>query len=152
MNDRGIKLLNTANWQIADLIELLSTADQAALRLPCPGREQLGDGTVAACALHTAHTYRRIAGFLRGHADDNRHDAADHDRAQNVDPRDLLARLAKAQDTLTILAHLTDEQLDAVPPAGTARFCDGHRTFEQVVTGMLKHQGRQIDALKAALA
>ncbi|MDQ6803443.1 MAG: hypothetical protein M3065_00430 [Actinomycetota bacterium] len=39
------------------------------MRLPCPGREELGDGTVAACAMHTADNYHRIAGFLNGQGD-----------------------------------------------------------------------------------
>jgi hypothetical protein len=35
------------------------------LSLLCRGREKLGDGTVAALALHTADSYVRIAGFLQ---------------------------------------------------------------------------------------
>lgn len=48
----------TANRQLAALIGLFSTRDEAVLCLPCPGREKLGDGTVAAIALHTADNYR----------------------------------------------------------------------------------------------
>jgi hypothetical protein len=51
MNERGTQLLETANAQTDELIGLISTGGEAALRLPCPGREKLGDGTVAACAL-----------------------------------------------------------------------------------------------------
>jgi hypothetical protein len=39
-----------------------------------------------------------------------------------------------------------------VPPADQARFCDGQRTLEQVLSRMLKHQSHQIDALRAAIA
>jgi hypothetical protein len=49
------------------------------------------------------------------------------------------------------MAELTDDQLDSVPPVGSFRFCDGQRTLEQVVASLLKHQGRQVDAMKAAV-
>ena len=43
-------------------------------------------------------------------------------------------------------------QLDAIPPDGSFRFCDGQRTLEQVLAGLLKHQAHQIEALRSALA
>src|SRR4030081_170740 len=64
MTARARQLNATADGQIAELIGLMSTLDEATLRLPCPGREKLGDGTVAACARHTADNYRRIAAFV----------------------------------------------------------------------------------------
>jgi hypothetical protein len=105
MNERGTQLLETANGQISELIGLISTRGEAALRLPCPGREKLGDGTVAACALHTADNYHRIAGFLDGHSDGRHrriarflhgHDESKHRgdyRAENIDLQTLLERL-----------------------------------------------------------
>lgn len=71
--------------------------------------------------------------------------------ARKIDLRGLLERLSAGQEALALLAELTDEQLDTVPPAGTFRFCDGHRTIVLVVSGALKHQGHQIDAIRAAL-
>lgn len=65
MTERGRALHATADQQIAGLIGLLSRLDEAALHLPCPGREKLGDGTVAACARHTADNYQRIAAFVQ---------------------------------------------------------------------------------------
>jgi hypothetical protein len=65
MTERGKQLHATADQQITELIDLISTLDEAALRLPCPGREKLGDGTVGASARHTADNYRRIAGFVQ---------------------------------------------------------------------------------------
>lgn len=164
MNDRGAQLLNTANEQISDLIGLISTRGAVALRLSCPGREKLGDGTVAACALHTADNYHRIAGFVEGQRNGGhhrmaslRHGHADHThqddyRAGNVDLQALLNRLAAGRTALSALADLTDEQLDTVPPASDMKFCDGQRALEQVVTNQLKHQSHQLDALNAALA
>jgi hypothetical protein len=49
---RTEQLHATAEAQIDELIALMATLDEAALRLPCPGREKLGDGTVG--ALRTA--------------------------------------------------------------------------------------------------
>jgi hypothetical protein len=180
MSERGTQLLQIANGQINELIDLFSRRGATVLSLPCPGREKLGDGTVAALALHTADSYLRIAGFLqatsrmpvpgqsrhriprfllaRGHRPP-RHgkggrNEGTHDRdytAENVDLPGLLERLSAGRDTLSLLADMTDEQLDTLPPAGSFRFCDGQRTLAQVVSGLLNHQGHQIDAMKAAL-
>ncbi len=76
MSERGTQLLETATGQIDELIGLISTRGGAALRVPCRGREKLGDGTVAACALHTADNYHRIAGFLQGQSDGWHHQIA----------------------------------------------------------------------------
>jgi hypothetical protein len=65
MTERGQDLHATADGQIAGLIGLMSTLDEVTLRLACPGREKLGDGTVAACARHTADNYQRIATFVQ---------------------------------------------------------------------------------------
>lgn len=143
MSQRGTQLLEIADGQISELTRLLSTRGDAILTLPCAGREKLGDGTVAACALHTADNYHRIAEFLGGQCDGQHHGERIHNRhymVENVDLQILLERLSSASEALSILAHLTDEQLDAVPPASNMRFCDGNRTTEQVVSSMLKHQ------------
>lgn len=170
MGARGTELHATATTQISELIGLLSTRGEMVLTLPCPGREKLGDSTVGAVASHTANNYRRIGEFLevtvdarRGHrpgrlgvADDWRHGhtpgdhGGDHS-AQNLDLDDLLERLSAARDALGLLAELSDEQLDAVPPAGEMRFCDGRRTLEQIMASLLKHQRHQVDAVKAAV-
>jgi hypothetical protein len=166
MSERGIQLRETADRQISELIGLLSARGEAALSLPCPGREKLGDGTVAALALHTADSYLRIAGFLQttgqmpraqaaeGHANRG-HDEGTHNgdyTAKNVDLRRLLERLSAGRDALAPLADLTDERLDTVPPTGSFRFCDGQRTLHQVVASLLNHQGHQIDAIQVAVA
>jgi hypothetical protein len=65
MTERGKQLHATADAQIAELIDLISTLDEAALRRPCPGREKLRDGTVAASGRHTPDNYQRIAAFVQ---------------------------------------------------------------------------------------
>lgn len=179
MSERATQLHQLADGQLSGLIALLSAHDEAALRLACPGREKLGDGTVAACASHTADNYLRIAVFLRGedhqpaaHGDRGRgrhrvpsflrarghgsgHDQGGHSApyaAVNVDRAGLLVRLSSGRDALGILGELTDEQLDAVPPPSDMKFCDGQRTLQQIVANLLNHQTHQLDTLKAALA
>jgi hypothetical protein len=79
MTERSQELHATADGQIAGLIDLVSTLDEAALRLPCPGREKLGDGTLAASVRHTADNYQRIAAFVQT---SDRMSGA-HERTQN---------------------------------------------------------------------
>ena len=185
MTERGKQLHATADGQIAELIALISTLDEAALRRPCPGREKLGDGTVGASARHTADNYERIAGFVQtsdrmsgahgpaqrrrsSHpsvpasdrprtADHAGHDpgAGQHDggyTADTIDVGAVVEQLSASRDTLGRVAELTDTQLDAIPPDGSFRFCDGQRTLDQVLAALLKHQAHQIDALRTAVA
>jgi hypothetical protein len=185
MTERADQLHATADEQIAQLIDLASSLDGTSARLPCPGREKLGDGTVAACAQHTADNYQRIAAFVKNsdqvsgaHTPGRRsehsvppivrrlrhgptrktpHGAgiAGHDTQYTADSVDLKAVVQKLSDSraaLQRIAQLTDNQLDASPPDGSFRFCDGQRTLEQVLASLLKHQGHQIDTLRAAVA
>jgi hypothetical protein len=64
MTNRAAELHTTADQQVSELIELLSERSEEQLREPCPGREKLGDGTIAAAALHFADNYGRIASFV----------------------------------------------------------------------------------------
>jgi hypothetical protein len=183
MTERGQELHATADEQTAELIDLVSTLDEATLRLPCPGREKLGDGTVAACTQHTADNYQRSAAlvetsgrmsaahaptphgghgiprFLRvlghGPADHGEHGPGagqhgDSYSADNIDLDAVVKQLTASRGTLGQVAELTDSQLDAIPPKNSFRFCDGQRTLEQVLAGLLKHQRHQVDALADA--
>jgi hypothetical protein len=185
MTQRAKQLHATTDAQIAELIDLISTLDEAALRRPCPGREKLGDGTVGASTRHTADNFRRIAGFVetggalsgehrtaqRGrhrtprflraighgpaHHGEREPGAGRHDgeyTADTIDVGAVLEQLSASRATLGRIAKLTDPQLDAIPPDGSFRFCDGQRTLEQVLVGLLNHQGHQVEALRSALA
>ena len=155
MSDRSRQLAADADRQITELRALLSTTDEAALRRTCPGRGKLGDGTVGAVALHTTDTYLRIARFLQGCGESPHTPAGPHENGhstETVSLTKLLERLTAGDRTPSQLAELVDEQLESVPPAGRARFCDGQRTLEQVLSGMLKHQAHQIEALRTAIA
>jgi hypothetical protein len=183
--ERGRQLFDTADGQLAELIGLLSAGGEEAFSRPCPGREKMGNGTVAACATQTTDHYRRIAEFLltagqttrastaavedghrmqrflraRGHGPGDHAESArehgahdDRETTQNLDLGGLLERLTVCRNALAVLAELSDAQLDSVPPTGSFRFCDGQRSLEQVVAALLKHQGHQIDAMRAAVA
>jgi hypothetical protein len=184
LSERAARLHTAAERQIGELIDALSTTDQATLAHPCPGREKLGDGTIAAIAAHTAQNYQRIGIFLaptervptrqspqrnaedrvrglpRGlrhkppentdHVPGDRHgDGHNPDRATAPE---IIQGLRTARDRLAVITRLTDEQLDAVPPKESFRLCDGKRTLEQVLAGLLKHQAHQVQAVKAALS
>lgn len=184
MTDRAQVLAAAAQGQIAELVELLSTLDQAALCRPCRGREKLGDGTIGAALRHAADNYQRIAGFVetgarrsgahqpaghgghripkflralghgpQAHAPQD-HGADRHDNGYTADKVDIglvVEQLNSYRDTLGRIAELTDRQLDQVPPKDSFRFCDGQRTLEQVLAGLLKHQHHQVQTIKAAL-
>ena len=154
MTKRGTELLDKANAQVGELLRLIATGGEATLRRPCPGREKLGDGSIGTVALLTGRNDHRIASFVHGN------DEGAHDRGRPHNPphttdditlHQLLHELSTAQSALSLLADLTDDQLDDVPPAGSARFSDGQRTLEQVISAMLNHQRHQVDAFRAAV-
>jgi hypothetical protein len=152
MTERGKQLHTTADGQIAELVGLITNVDEATLGLPCQGRGKLGDGTVAASAQHTTENYERIAAFVGGVCGP----VAGHHRrgytAGTFDRDRVLQQLYGARDAVGVVVRLTEGQLDAIPPKDSFRFCDGERTLEQVIAGLLKHQGHQVDALRAAIS
>ena len=81
------------------------------------------------------------------------HGADQHDNgytAENIDLDAVVEQLNASRETLGRIAELTDSQLDAIPPKDSFRFCDGQRTLEQVLAGLLKHQAHQVEALRTA--
>jgi hypothetical protein len=176
MSERGTQLFQMADGQLSELIDLLSTRDEATLSLPCPGRQKLADGTVGALATHTADNYLRIADFIAADPtappSNSTHRSfrsiasrfAGHGRGEHgpsmhapgaagtTDRAGVLDRLSNGREAMRALDKLTDEQLDTVPPASDMKFCDGQRTLEQIATSLLNHQNHQLDALKDALA
>lgn len=166
MRQRAERLRTVVDEQIADLMGVVETLDESTLRRPCPGREKLSNGTVGACVRHTADNYQRIAAFVqtsdrtsspqhpaRAHYAEPGPGAGQHEdqpTADAIDLDDLVKQLSASRDGLGQIAELTDAHLDAIPPKASFRFCDGQRTLEQVLAALLKHQGHQVDALKAA--
>jgi hypothetical protein len=105
-----------------------------------------------------AHGGHRIPRFLRalGHGPQDHaprdHGAAEHDNGYTADfDVDLVVeQLGASREALGRIAELNDSQLDQVPPKDSFRFCDGQRTLEQVLAGLLKHQAHQLEALGTA--
>jgi hypothetical protein len=147
MSEQSTQLLRTAHTQISELIELFSGRDEDVLAGPCPGRAKLGDGTIGAVALHTAENYARIASFLANQSDGGHADARS---GRAITLPALLELLVGSRDALQLLGNLSDERLGTVPPAGLLRFCDGNRTLQEVLAGMLAHQAHNVETLKAA--
>ena len=149
MGTRAEKLHLEAVGQIDKLVGLSEGWDDADLRRPCPGREKLGDGSVGSLLAHTTDNYLRIAAFLGGDAPatEGDHRPSHHDPTEAADPDALRHRLVRARVELGRIAELDDLRLDSIPPEGAFRFCDGKRSLEEVLTGLLTHQGHQVDAL-----
>jgi hypothetical protein len=150
MTEPAQQLLATANEQIDELIGLITGVDETALRLPCPGREKLGDGTVGAAIAHTADNYERIADFVT--ASHRRLSHVEQYAAGNAKSEAIVTQLGTTRDTFRRIGELSDVQLDAIPPRDSFRFCDGKRTVQQVLAGLLKHQRHQLDALNRAVS
>ena len=109
-------------------------------------------------AQHVGHRVpRSLRALGHGPQDHAKHDhaATQHDNgytAESVDLDVVVEQLAASRVAAGRIAELTESQLDQVPPKDSFRFCDGQRTFEQVLAGLLKHQAHQIEALQAAVA
>jgi hypothetical protein len=171
MSDRAEQLYTTANGQIEQLVALLSSTDNATLHLPAPGREKLGDGTIGALVAHTADNYQRIAEFVQtsdrtaathrpgqsgGHRIPRFMRALGHRPPEHSDhgpgaAAEILKQLTLSLGKLTQVNGLTNSQLNAVPPDGSFRFCDGKRTLQQVLASLLNHQAHQVQAIESAL-
>jgi hypothetical protein len=100
---------------------------------------------------------RVLGGFGHRPPDHGQNEAAGHTEqdtytADTARSTDITQQLTAAGENLERIGQLTDQQLDAVPPKGRFRFCDGQRSLEQVLAGLLKHQEQQLQALRAALA
>lgn len=165
MNERGTELMTKASRQLDEMAEFFGTLDEAELRKPCPD-EGAGDGpgdTVGAVAAHMAEGYHHLGRFLQAtgyapgspttgnsHGQSRRHGL---DRAQAPEAvSDVLDRLTRGKAPIGLLADLTDEQLDSVPPAGSSRFSDGRRTLQGVIDAVIAHQAAHLVTLKRAVA
>lgn len=159
MSERATRLMAKADGQLSEIIEFFGTLDEADLRKSCPdeGAEHSAGDTVGAVAAHMAEGYHHLGRFLKAtgnvpgpQAKPNNH-RHDHGHASEALP-DIRVRLASGRTPIRVLTDLTDEQLDSVPPAGSSRFSDGHRTLEQVIDAVIAHQAAHLSTLKRAVA
>jgi hypothetical protein len=148
MSEQGQQLRRTADAQISELIELFSGWDDGVLARPCPDRAKLADGTIGTVAWHAAENYGRIAAFLNDQPDGGHAGARP---SQDITLLELEQLLVLGRDALQTLGDLSEERLNAVPPAGAMRFCDGRRTLQEVLVGLFAHQAHNVETLKTAL-
>lgn len=168
MSERGTELMRKASRQLDEMAEFFGSLDDADLRKPCPedGIGDRSDGdTVGAVAAHMAQGYHFLGKFLqadgyvpgspaagnrkgRGHRYGRGHGGT---LAPAALP-DVVDRLTGGKAPIGLLADLTGEQLDSVPPAGSSRFSDGSRTLEQVIDEVIAHQAAHLVLLKRAVA
>ena len=176
MGDRGTRLMAKADGQLSETIEFFATLEEADLRKACTdeGAEDSSGGTVAAVAAHTAEGYHQLGRFLRaagyvpglpetgsdrgrGHGgrDRGQDRGQEHRHAHGHAPDalpDMRGRLSEGKVPIGLLAELTDEQLDGLPPAGSSPFSDGRRTLDRVIEAAIAHQAAHLLALKRAVA
>ncbi len=167
VNERGTELMRKASRQLDEMAEFFGTLNDADLRKPCPD-DDTGDSdgdTVGAVAAHMAQGYHFLGKFLQADgyvlgspAMGNRKGRGHRYRpghGRTFPPAalpDVVDRLTGGKAPIGLLADLTDEQLDSVPPAGSSRFSDGSRTLEQVIDEVIAHQAAHLVTLKRAVA
>jgi hypothetical protein len=157
MSERGARLMAKADRQLSEMVEFFGTLDEADLCKPCHDDTGHGPGgTVGAVAAHMAEGYHLLGRFLQATgyvpgslAMGNNH-GHDHGHAPEALP-DMRDRLTGGKAPIGLLADLTDEQLDSVPPPRSSRFSDGHRTLEQVIDAAIAHQAAHLMTLKGAV-
>jgi hypothetical protein len=159
MGERGTWLMVRADSQLSEMIEFFGTLDEANLRKPCADEsavDSAGD-TVGAVAAHMAEGYHHLGRFLQatgyvpGPPVTGHNHGHDHGHAPAALP-DIRDRMSGGKAPIGLLAYLTDEQLDTLPPAGSSRFSDGRRTLEEVIDAVIAHQAAHLVTLKRAVA
>jgi hypothetical protein len=166
MSARGIDLMTKASRQLDEIAEFLGTLEETDLGKPCADESagetvgaagaHGGGDTVGETAAHMADGYDQLGrllqttGYVPGSPTTGDNHKHDHARTPEALP-DLLARLVGGKARIALLADLTDEQLDSVPPA-VGMFSDGRRTLEQVLEAVIAHQAAHLATLKRAVA
>jgi hypothetical protein len=166
MSERGTALMTKASRQLDEIAAFLGTLNEADLGKPCADASagdtvdaaaaHRGGDTVGATAAHMADGYDHLgrllqtAGCVPGSPTTAGHHRHHHARVPEALP-DLRARLVGGKARIALLADLTDEQLDSVPPA-VGLFSDGRRTLEQVIEAVIAHQAAHFATLKRAVA
>ena len=151
MTQRGTDLVEKVTRQIDDIAEVFDRLGEADLTRADPGRE---GRTIGEAAGHIAEGYHFLVRFLTsaGHVPGRPPGGSIHGRGPEVAPPSLRARLAEARIEVGIIANLTDQQLDSVPPPKSSRFSNGRRTLEQLIEEVINHQEQHLNDLKSALA
>jgi len=136
---------------------MLASADDADLHRPYVDRE--GDhsaNSVGTAALHFVEGYQKIgrllkgAGYVSSSFSDSTTQPHGHGRHNEAELSDVVKGLDAAKVRLTLLADLTDEQLDSVPGIRN-QWADGERTLLDVLDTIIDHQAGHLASLGDAL-
>jgi len=161
MSARGEALMNKVTRQIEDIAQVFATLSDSDLSRPRSTgedsdrtRHAAKGNSVGDAAAHIAEGYHFIARFLRsaGYVSGAPAGGSIHGRAPAPDLPALRKRLDQAKTEVGVIADLTDEQLESVPPARSSRFSNGRRSLEQVIEEAITHQAQHLADLKAAVA
>ena len=151
MSERGTELMGKASRQLVEIVEFFSKLGEADLRKPSP---DCAGETVGAAAAHLAEGYYYLGRFLQATGYVSGSSATGHTHGRGPAPHlsDMVHQSTGGRIPIGLLADLTDEQFDSVPPKGSSRFSDGRRTLEQVIDGVIAHQAAHLATLKRAVA
>ena len=151
MSQRGTDLLDKVTRQIDDIAEVFDRLSEADLARADPERK---GRTIGEAAGHIAEGYHFLVRFLTsaGHVPGRPAGGSIHGRGPQLALASLRARLAEARTEVGIIAGLTDQQLDSVPPPKSSRFSNGRRTLGQLIGEVINHQEQHLNDLKSALA
>lgn len=167
MSERGTRLMAKADGQLSEMIEFFGTLNEVDLHKPYPDEstEDSAGDTVGAVAAHMAQGYHFLGkllqadGYVLGSPVTGNRKGSGHryrpGHGRTLPPAalsDVVDRLTAGKTPIGLLADLTDEQLDSVPPAGSSRFSDGSWTLEQVIDEVIAHQAAHLATLKRAVA
>lgn len=157
MSDRGTELMAKVLEQLDQASALLAGSDESALHRPYVDRE--GDhsaNSVGSAALHFIEGYQKIgrllkgAGYVSASLAEGAPQPHGHGKHHDPDMSDVVKGLDAAKIRLTLLADLSDEQLDSVPSVRN-QWADGERTLLQVLDTIIDHQAGHLASLQDAL-
>lgn len=161
MSERGTASMTKASRQLDEMAAFCGALDEEDLRKPCL-KDDAGS-TVGAVAAHMVEIPAYLGQFLwaTGYVTGSPTTGDSHSHGPNhrhagsevlPDLPDLMGRLSDGKSSISLLAGLTDEQLESVPPAGSGRFADGRRSLERVIDAIIAHQAALLVMLKRAVA
>ena len=161
MSERAEGLMQKVIRQIDDIAEVFATLSEADLAKPRPPGEESGKSdhvakgrTLGDAASHIAEGYHFIVRFLEsaGYVPGGPAGGSIHGRGPAPSLPELRKRVGEAKAEVSVIADLTDEQLDSVPPPKSSRFSDGRRSLERVIEEAIAHQAEHLNDLKRTVA
>lgn len=151
MSERGTDLKRRVDRQMDDIAAAFANLGEADLTKPDLKRK---GRTVADAAAHIAEGYHFLVRFLwsAGYVPGGSAGGHGHERPTALSLPELRQRLDDGRIEISVIADLTDQQLDSVPPPKSSRFSDGRRSLELAIEEVIAHQTQHLTDLKTAVA